>query len=81
MNKNKEIGEQGRLEGYLIRTNSGLIFIDKDGQWWLGGTPSRMGVAIYRDRWQAIKMAKKVKHQRPDLIKWTQTVRVYDVKY
>jgi len=80
VNKNKEIGERGRLEGFIIQTNSGIIHIDEDGQWWLGGGSS-VGIAIFRDRWQAIKIAKEVKRQRPDLIDWTKTVRVYDVKY
>jgi len=80
MKKNKGIGERGKLEGFAIRTDSGFIHVDENGQWWLGGGSS-IGIAIFRDRWQAIKMAKKIRRQRPDLIGWTQTVRVYDVKY
>ena len=80
MNKNKEIGERGRLEGYIIRTDSGFIHTDEEGQWWLGGG-SQVGVALFRDRWQARKIAKKVKRQRPDLISWTKTIPVYDMKY
>lgn len=80
MSRDKEIGKRGRLEGFVIRTDSGFIHIDKDGQWWLGGGSS-VGIAIFRDRWYAIKMAKKVRKQRSDLISWTKTIPVYDVKY
>jgi len=89
MNKNKKIGEMGEFQGWIIRTNTGVIFFDDKGEWWLGGWTlwssavyniRRFGVPLFGHRIDAQKMAKKIKRQRPDLISWTKTTPVFLVE-
>ena len=75
--KNQVIGKQGQHAGYIIRTNSGIIHVDNLGNWWLGGTADNNSVALFGYRDDAIKIAKKIRGQRPDLIKWTKTFAVF----
>lgn len=77
--KNKVIGKRGEPQGYVIRTDSGFIHIDEEGEWWLGGSCSVVGIALFGHRVDAITAAKKIRRQRPDLIKWTQTIHVFSV--
>lgn len=74
--RNNVIGKQGEHMGYIIETNSGIIHIDKFGNWWLGGVADNNGVALFGHREDAIRKANKIKKQRPDLISWTKTLPV-----
>ncbi len=75
--KNKTIGKQGEHAGYIIETSGGIIHVDKFGLWWLGGTADNNSISLFGHREDAIYTAKKIKRQRPDLIKWTKTLPVF----
>jgi len=78
--RNKIIGKCGDFEGWIIKTDISPIYIDEDGRWWLDCSEGIGGIAIFGYRQDAIKMAKKIKRQRPDLIGWTKTVPTFFVK-
>lgn len=75
--RSKIIGERKELLGYGIQVNHGIIFVDHKGNWWLGGSGNKLGFAVFPNRKQAQKMARKIRRQRPDLIKWTLTRPVF----
>jgi hypothetical protein len=78
MPKNKKIAENITFAGWAIATDAGIIMVDSlTGDWWLGGH-SKVGIGIYAYRGEAIKIARKIRKQRPDLIHWTRTIPVYD---
>lgn len=79
MRKDFKMGDRKELLGWGIRTDSGFIYIDKAGQWWLGGSVSIIGVALFSDRKKAIKVARSIRQKSPDLIPWTKTIAVYRV--
>ena len=61
------------LQGYLIRTNLGIIYIDNDGEWRWGGAKKGTNVALFKIRKDAQKFAQTVKMERPSFVKWTRT--------
>ena len=73
---NKKIGIFGIHIGWIIQTNCGPIHFDKNGDWYLGGGDTAIAL-FFQDRKRAIRVAKKIKKQRPDLIKWTKTLPVH----
>lgn len=77
MKKKLIIGKQGEHVGYIIQTGGGIIHIDNLGNWWLGGTADDNGIALFGHRDDAIRTAKKIRGQRPDLIEWTKTLPVF----
>jgi len=72
-----KIGTIGEFQGWAILTNRGIIRMDKFGIWFFGATAT---VVLFVFRQDAIKGAKKIKQERPDLVQWTKTIPVHYVE-
>lgn len=68
------IGILGEFLGWAISTNRGIILMDKNGNWFLGGNAV---VALFEVRQDAFKIARKIKKERSDLIQWTKIIHVH----
>ena len=67
------------LELYLIKTDTGPIYVDKQGIWWFGGS-SQIGLAVFQTKKEADLFRRKIKRERPSAIRWTSIERVFLVK-
>lgn len=67
-------------EYWLVKSNNGTIYLDKEGEWWLGGSSSLIWIPLFKDRKNAMKLARRVKRSDQGGIKWTKTIKavIYD---
>lgn len=65
---------------WAINTSSGFIYVSKGGEWWFGGSPSLVHLALFPSRKFAMKAVRKIRRHRPEMIEWTQTVAVWTVQ-
>ena len=64
---------------WVILTDQGIIMANSNGEWkleqWIDKANSQVAI-MYEHRWEAQKLAKKIRRQRKDLISWTQTIPI-----
>ncbi len=67
-----------RLLGWIVFSSEGLIYLDDDGKWWLGGSPSMIRIMCFQEKEEAQKLSRKVKRGRGKVYPtWTRTFPVY----
>jgi len=76
MESDKKIGKTKITENYILKTNYGPVLTDETGDWWIGGSLRRVGIALFKDRKLANKIAARIKREDKD-IKEVQRYRVY----
>jgi len=68
-----------KCELFAIQTDKGFLFTDANGDFWLGGSPSGIGLAIFFTKDEANAFRRRAKRKRPDLFEWTKIVRCWVV--
>jgi hypothetical protein len=47
--------------GWIITANGNPVFISKEGKFYLGGSPSLVGIALFENRKEAIKIRARLR--------------------
>ena len=65
--------------GFIIMTDSAPIFIDEEGEFWLGGLPPQLSVAVFSDKFEARSTRTVLKNRWKGLIKRTRIYEVFNI--
>lgn len=65
--------------GFIIKLDSCPILIDEEGEFWLGGSSSLVGVAVFKDKFEARSIRTLIKN-RWEGIRRTKIYEIFSVE-
>lgn len=80
--RKEKIFERVKSLGFIIMTDSGPIFIDDNSEFWLGGSPSVVKIAVFNKRYKAHKARNLMRHKDwfKENVNWTKIYEAYETE-